>query len=180
MIEPQLPLRHLSSYGTPFSSLPVRSCSVSWGFVRLNLFSVSLPERAIQGNVLRSRLQAEPRPLQWPLEREAAWYIVPPDYDKSGCWACAKGCAVLCYLALKGLEPDEANITSNLNATADCTWKGMKHSKTPGNFPCVAQVTGRHGGIHFVIVDEAGSAFDPDAGERKTKISEYAVAGYLV
>jgi hypothetical protein len=65
-------------------------------------------------------------------------------YTGTGCWACAKGCAVLCYLALKGLEPDEANITSNLNATADCTWKGMKHSKTPGNFPCVAQVTGRH------------------------------------
>jgi hypothetical protein len=34
--------------------------------------------------------------------------------------------------------------------------------------------------MHFVIVDEAGSVFDPDASEWKTKISEYAVAGYLV
>jgi hypothetical protein len=101
-------------------------------------------------------------------------------YTGPGCWACANGCGILCYLAIKGLEPNQSNITSNLNAQAECTWRGMTHSQTARKFPCIAQVTGRHGGMHFVIVDDAGSVFDPDAGERKTRISEYKVAGYLV
>ena len=99
------------------------------------------------------------------------WKGKPPgtSYTGDGCWACAKGCAVLCLLALKGKEPDETNIKANLNSSADCTWSGF--TGTTEKFPAIMGVGG-----HFVVQENsAGDVWDPSGG-KSAKISSYTVA----
>jgi hypothetical protein len=97
-------------------------------------------------------------------------------YKGDGCWLCAKGCAVLCILALKGLDTTEVNVKPYLNGSADVLWgkAGLKSTaKDDVSYPCIANVGG-----HFVIVkDSDGNVWDPNGG-RKTKLSSYTVTAY--
>ena len=86
-----------------------------------------------------------------------------PGKDK--CWACKYGCAVLCLLAIKGTDPDEANIKANVNKSADCTWSGRPSQKTAPPPRFIAGIGG-----HFVIVvsekdKDTYNIWDPDGGK---------------
>ena len=81
------------------------------------------------------------------------------------------GCAVLSLLALKGLEPNEANIKANINSNADCTWSGYNGSTV--SYPYIAKV----GSSHFVIVENSeGIVWDPNGG-KASQISQYSITG---
>ncbi|KAH3764877.1 hypothetical protein Pelo_3300 [Pelomyxa schiedti] len=86
-------------------------------------------------------------------------------YTGSGCWACAKGCAILCVLALEGLEPNRDNITTRLNGNADVVWAGFTQGPTGGHFPAIVKLASRQ---HYVIVtgqtNSGYQIWDPSGG----------------
>jgi hypothetical protein len=108
----------------------------------------------------------------------AHWQGKPPgtSYTGSGCWCCAKGCAILCVLKLKGSAPNEANIKAYLNASADVKWADAGLSKSATIVaPSVGKVSGKDHYCHIAGMNKDGSfaVFDPDGGQSCTKQASY-------
>ena len=96
--------------------------------------------------------------------QQGHWTGIPTGGSGSGCWLCQYGCAILSFLKWKGKEPNEENVTTYLNNSADADWSKMGISKkTEFSSPCIGRLKSRS---HFVYIkDDNFNVFDP--GNRK-------------
>ena len=93
--------------------------------------------------------------------KQGHWTGTPKgSVNKSGCWLCKCGCAILSYLKWKNLEPNEANVTKYLNNNADVVWSTMGLSQSSTfKAPSIGKFKSKS---HYVYIkDNNCNIFDP-------------------